>query len=414
VVVVTETYLNEFSEPWETCNNCKQPFQNQLSIDLASAFVSFAEATFGQEANSKWDKMKAAKVMTALRSKILTMSRVLSNEVHSEIEMQFTDSTNEIVKVEMMSIVNNLLSMVAQIKKDLNMNSWVHMPRASGEYQYYKMLSGNYEAFGYVQMGTLLAFFSSTSAISNIEGYKTAIPHFKKARAIYNLIGMKDEASQMDIKISLASKVIQSVNNPALIYSESSTEVSSISEITRITYENNMKTSGMNSEVTILSGLNYARALTTLTRTIEAQRLATKLSAVSRRVHGPDHKITITTDEILKECKERHVFVLPDTNRFHALRYVNDGEICVVQGPVTEPRITADERIHHIANNLVIPSKGCVVICHGLVSASHLNGGLGDVKENETGIRLAVHFEKKGAKSALVKPENLRIAFEIP
>ena len=184
VVVVTETYLNEFSEPWETCNNCKQPFQNQLSIDLASAFVSFAEATFGQEANSKWDKMKAAKVMTALRSKILTMSRVLSNEVHSEIEMQFTDNTNEIVKVEMMSIVNNLLSMVAQIKKDVNMNSWVHMPRASGEYQYYKMLSGNYEAFGYVQMGTLLAFFSRTSAISNIEGYKTAIPHFKKARAI--------------------------------------------------------------------------------------------------------------------------------------------------------------------------------------------------------------------------------------
>jgi hypothetical protein len=52
-----------------------------------------------------------------------------------------------------------------------------------------------------------------------------------------------------------------------------------------------------------------------------------------------------------------------------------------------------------------------------LVSASHLNGELGvarDVKENETGIRLAVHFEKKGAKSALVKKENLRIAFELP
>ena len=115
--MVTETYLNEFSEPWQTCNNCKQPFQNQLSIDLASAFVSFAEATFGQEANSKWDKMKAAKVMTALRSKILTMSRVLSNEDHSEIEMQFTDNTIEIVKVETTVLINNLLSMVAQIKK---------------------------------------------------------------------------------------------------------------------------------------------------------------------------------------------------------------------------------------------------------------------------------------------------------
>ena len=57
------------------------------------------------------------------------------------------------------------------------------------------------------------------------------------------------------------------------------------------------------------------------------------------------------------------------------------------------------------------------MICHGLVSASHLNGELGvarDMKENETGVRLAVHFEKKGAKSALVKKENLRTSFELP
>jgi len=28
--------------------------------------------------------------------------------------------------------------------------------------------------------------------------------------------------------------------------------------------------------------------------------------------------------------------------------------------------------------------------------------------------RMGVHFEKKGVKSALVKPENLLIAFELP
>jgi len=57
------------------------------------------------------------------------------------------------------------------------------------------------------------------------------------------------------------------------------------------------------------------------------------------------------------------------------------------------------------------------VICHGLVSASHLNGELGQavhIKEDETGIRMGVNFEKKSLKSALVKPENLRIAFELP
>ena len=119
----------------------------------------------------------------------------------------------------------------------------------------------------------------------------------------------------------------------------------------------------------------------------------------------------------LNKCKERHVRVLPDDKSFQALRYENEGEICVITGPITKPRKVEDETLHHIANNLVIPKRGCVVICRGLVSASRLNGELGevrDVKKNGTGIRLAVHFEKKDAKSALVKPENLLIAFELP
>ena len=113
----------------------------------------------------------------------------------------------------------------------------------------------------------------------------------------------------------------------------------------------------------------------------------------------------------------RHVLMYPEDGDFLALRYENDGEICVIQGPLLKPRKVEDERIHHIENNLVFPKTGCPVICHGLVSSSHLNGELGEVrnvKRDETGIRLAVHFEKKGVRSALVKPANLRIAFELP
>ena len=47
-----------FAEPWKKCNNCKQPFQNQLSIDMASACYLFAETTYGHTGNSKWDKLK--------------------------------------------------------------------------------------------------------------------------------------------------------------------------------------------------------------------------------------------------------------------------------------------------------------------------------------------------------------------
>jgi hypothetical protein len=57
------TDMNAFSEPWRICNNCKQPFKNQLAVDISSAFVSFAEATYSHEGSSKWGKMK---VMAAL------------------------------------------------------------------------------------------------------------------------------------------------------------------------------------------------------------------------------------------------------------------------------------------------------------------------------------------------------------
>ena len=35
--------LAGFSTPWGKCNNCHQPFQNQVALDLSSAFVSFTE-----------------------------------------------------------------------------------------------------------------------------------------------------------------------------------------------------------------------------------------------------------------------------------------------------------------------------------------------------------------------------------
>ena len=56
-----------FTEPWEKCTNCKQPFMGQLSVDVASDFVSFAEATYGHEGSNMWDKMN---VLAALRTKI--------------------------------------------------------------------------------------------------------------------------------------------------------------------------------------------------------------------------------------------------------------------------------------------------------------------------------------------------------
>ena len=382
--------MSAFSNPWNKCNICKQYFQGQLLIDLAFSCVSFAEATYGHAGTSKWDKLK---VLSALRLKISAIFHA-TNDKHDE-KLQ-----------PVIPLINNLLSVVNQTKKDLNMSGWIHMPKGSEEYSYYIMLRGNYEAFGYDYLGRAMGLLDEKLA------------NFKKARAIFNLVDYKDLATEVENKMQSIQILNVCDRSTPQDMSNTSAKIRSISEITRITYENNLNEKGINAEATIRSGLNYARSLTTLARTIEAERLATKLSDISRRVHGHDHKITINAVELLDECKERCVLVLPDMKPFLALGYENDGEICVIQGPITEPRNKEDERIHSVQSNLILPEKGCPVICHGLVSASHLNGRLGEVRnvtQDDTGIlRLGVVFEKKGVKSALVKPENIRIVFDLP
>ena len=337
--------MTTFAEPWRICNNCKQPFQNQLSIDLASAFISFAETACGHEENRKWDKMR---MMTALRMKIEALST----------DTLQTD-TNEVIKEEMTMLINQLLDTIEQTKKDLNMNRWIHMPKTSEEYQYYTGLGGC-EAYAHIMIATTLALTE--------EGTKVAIGHFKKARAIYNLAGKKDDIQQFNTMISAYIAEKKGTNNGD---ASTSTRPNSMLQSMKNEYKQNLETKGMNSDSTIFVGLQYAEALWQRNRRIEAERLAINVATASRQVHGPHHKITIKAKELLGMCTKRCVTLLPEMGTiFQALRYENGGEICVVTGSITKPRHKDDERMYHIANNLVIPGKGCAVMCRGLVSAS--------------------------------------------
>ena len=156
---------------------------------------------------------------------------------------------------------------------------------------------------------------------------------------------------------------------------------------------------------------------TMVDRCIEAERIKSKLAAVSRRVHGSEHIVTIEADAMLKKCMGRYVYVMPENKHFQALRYINDGQICVIMGPIANPRQEEEESVFHVASDLVLPGNGCPVICHGLVNSSYLNGELGlvsDSRNNKTVTRLLMNFEKKDIKPALIKLLNLRIAFELP
>jgi hypothetical protein len=269
-----------FSVPWKICTNCKQSFQGQLSIDMASAFISFTETTYGHPGNSKDDKVK---VLFSHRVMIQTLfkNQDIVDTAHCAIDGNPSEDA-----VEKETQLNKLLSMVDQTKKELKMNRWVHLPKDSEEYGYYRLLCGDFEAFAYDLLGDLI---SARGYITG-KGIQSGIFHYKKARAIYSLVGRKDKVELIDIKISTLSDMLQEVNPDTFI------DGNSMFQGVKNNFEHDLKTHGMNSEATIGSGLSYARLLLSLTRRIEAERIVTKVATASLRVHGPGHKTTIEAD----------------------------------------------------------------------------------------------------------------------
>jgi len=162
-------------------------------------------------------------------------------------------------------------------------------------------------------------------------------------------------------------------------------------------------------------------------RGIEAERLLSKYSIISRRVLGAEHDQTKTIVELLDRIKERRVYIEDDI--FEALRYKDGGDTCVVEGPLYIPMESEPFSVYTM-NDLVpgdelaevevksyVPKLICgtPVFCQRLINAPHLNGKLGEVRLfDEKKDRYMIHFEDESLKPVSVKRINVRIAFELP
>ena len=229
------------------------------------------------------------------------------------------------------------------------------MPPTSFKCQYYKELRGMFEADCYVQFASI-ACFESTEAISN-----DAIVHLEKARAIYILLGMKAESKLSANKIYIIRAAAGGTN------SDEDVATSIVFNNTKSQYYNSLESFGLTSQTTMRAGLRYVKMLEHANHTIEAERLHIKIATSSQRVHGPEHDCTLCADDSLAKCQKRYVIVVNENKPFQALQYVNDGELCIVTGPITKPRSEDDERTFHVDSDLIFPDIGCPVICHGLV-----------------------------------------------
>jgi hypothetical protein len=377
--VSIDSQVFEFTAPWEICPNCNQSYQNDLSVHIADAFVSFAKRSYGYPGNRLEDKMK---IVEAIK---LQIASNLSATAHVTLPWE-RDAAKDKIEI----LIHELLAMVDQLKEehDLGGNKYIRY----------------FEAFGYFNLGQLYSVNKSEQST------KTAIDYFSRARKIYNFYGVESRTKLITEHIDRAR-------------AESEGDIGRKLKVLKNIYHDRLKWAGQNAEETIKSGINYAAGLINANQSIEAERFLSKLTATSRQVYGEDHNCTSYTIALLKKSKLRLVLLLtePDSDgTFQALRYENGGEICVVTGPIADvTSLIADEgQLFRVESAMVHPKVGCPVICNGLQNAPHLNGKLGEVrsfaKDSSRVGRFGVHFEEKGLKPAAVKPENLRIAFELP
>jgi hypothetical protein len=303
-------------------------------------------------------------------------------------------------------LIHKLLAIVDQAKEEHDLGEWVlMMAPTTYEFLRYKFISLLFEAFGYLHLAQIYVLDQSE------KGSKTQIGYYSRARAIYDVFGRENESKHM-------------TENIHRVRAETGGDKSL--KFLKNIYHHVSKSEKRNAVETILSGFDYATSLIQNNHSIEAERLLTELVATSRQVYGEDHRCTRQTAPLLKKIKRRLVVLAgPDSiGTFQALRYENGGEICVVTDPIVdETSLIADEnnegQLFRVESAMVLPKPRCPVICHGLINASHLNGKLGEVRSmsmdsSSGGVRFGVHFEEKGLKPAAVKPENLRIVFELP
>ncbi len=380
--------------PFYRCPNCKQTYQNDLRKTLAKVCIEFVESELDADGNGNPNEFLHMHVM------VNQMTTLDAQDADDNLDA-------EAIAAKFISAQNRLES-----KLDLDVDG-----RAKRDFQ-------DLVANGYA---TIAAFYRKTRSQ---EGQLKAIEFFEKASDVFKTMDTP-EAQFVQKAIDKNISEIHSELSGNVVDGETSDGNHYDVKFHKEKYRMCISRNGESEPMAIDMGVEFAFALMDQEfRTIEAERLLRKLLDMSRLTHGPDHGSTKKVLEAL-HCATMHrkvVVVFPDNSfLFQALRYENDGEECVVQGPIGIPRQIEEEEEFTMDSIDVIPSVGTPVICHSLQKAAHLNGKMGEVRKFDSKVkedgrkyfdkdvdRCVVYFEDEGLKPVSVKATNLRVVFDLP
>jgi hypothetical protein len=348
---------------FDKCPNCKQTFQGDVAYKMTKAQLSFIEREFE---GSNWH-------LGAMMRMILVI-----------------DGSNEAGRIEGEDVCDRILALIED-----NTNS-DHSFAFGG-----KMLADAYQSIA------SFCFRADTKQSLVKSKY-----YFEKTINIYVTSGTPElQWAVRGMKTNIA-KIEARLNGYTL--PQAAIDLKSF----RVEYEVLLRHRGENDVQTIYQGTHLVTALFQTFHTIEALRLLDKLLVTSRRVHGPGHKETESAEYLWQRLKIRYVEI--GNQPYQALRYENDGDSYVVNGPVPanlvgELRSLDEEKTFAIPSADIVFTRALPVMLHGLKKAAHLNGEIGDIRDLcRLSNRWVVHLEGNASKPVKVKQENLRIVFDLP
>jgi hypothetical protein len=234
----------EFVTPWIDCPSCHQEYQNELSINIATEFVSFVRRQYPDN----------------------TQRQVESLNVKLCALMDMLDRLLPVQKIEAGVTANVLLSMIDRMKNDAPLSK-----------RYSSFAANAYNNHG------RLALNEGTE-----DSARRAVTHFEDELEVYRAIGDDEGIVNAKANIAIAKSIYEDDNSEELL--ETSQEL----------YELRIAELGEVSEYTILAGKNYAFHLHIANRGDEAWELLMKLLATSKQVLGPHHKTTKDIENMLE------------------------------------------------------------------------------------------------------------------
>jgi hypothetical protein len=239
-------YMNEFINPWRECPGCHQYYQNELSINIATKFVSFVQRQYPKDTERQ---------VESLYVKLGALDNML-------------DTLQSVQKREAGVVATVLLSLIDRIKSE---SPPLHMRYSQ------------FQAFAYNVHG-IIALAEGTE-----ESARQTVVHLEKSLQVFEAIGDADGIADAKGNIALAKSKYERGNNNEEVLKAS-----------KELYEMRVAEYGEDHELTIDAGVQFAYVLQDANRQEEARELLMKLLAKSKQVLGPHHNITKDIESTLK------------------------------------------------------------------------------------------------------------------